>query len=140
MTDEPKSPRRIHFISCFGALTLHYCTFFSLLYFTCINIPPWTKSVRIETQNRTDQVLSFSPRRSFIGDTTCSETRVDLYRPHQVTVRQGWPGSSGGSAVLLPFVGGGAQGRTPSPETPLFCHCYPKAKRSIILFAFYYRY
>ena len=102
---EPKSTRRIHFSSCFGALTLHYCTFFSRPYFACINIPPCKKSVRIETQNRTDRVLSSSPRRPFIEDTTCLETRVGLYRPHQVTVRQGRPGSSGGSAVLLPFVG-----------------------------------
>ena len=100
-----ESPRQIHFISFFGALTLHCCTFIFSLFILCVNNSPCTKSVDIETQNRADHVLSFSQRLSFTEDMTCSETLADLYRPHQVTVRQGRSGSSGGSAVLLPFVG-----------------------------------
>ena len=55
--------------------------------------------------HRLEETHNFTFKQSILGGFKSDSETSSSIKPLQITDRQGRPGSSGGSAVLLPFVG-----------------------------------
>ena len=60
--------------------------------------------------HRIEETHTFAFKQTILGGFKSDSETSSSIKPLQITDWQGRNGSSGGSAVLLPFVGGGAQG------------------------------